>query len=91
MVRVSGLLYTIILILLLSLFSCASVQRKEGDFSSSFDPTQFKVCEFPDPQPLENVEDYQNLLTEMYNNLLNCDYQFKLLLKSYLLLYTHSE
>jgi len=62
------------------------------DFGSSFVPSQFMGCDFPEPQPLETIEDYKDLLTEMYNNLLQCDYQNQILLK-YLsnYIYTHSE
>lgn len=80
MIRVWWLTYTIIILFALFLTSCASA-KKSVDFGSSFDPSQFRGCEFPEPQPLETIEDYQDLLTEFYNDLLNCDYQNQILLK----------
>ena len=80
MIRVWRLTYTIIILFAFVLVSCAGA-KKSVDFGSSFDPSEVRGCSFPEPQPLESIEDYQDLLTELYNDLLNCDYQNQILLK----------
>lgn len=89
--RVWRLTYTIIILFALVLSSCASA-KPSVDLGSSFDPSEVRGCDFPEPQPLESIEDYQDLLTEMYNDLLQCDYQNRMILK-YLsnFIYTHSD